>query len=162
MPLGRDAVAEHIRSLSTRATFDQFVHDFARNAGVQVDAVTAGPTLELRLGDALDFLTRKDYADNWLSESHEQFSGLAYADWVSVIETAGFSLGAGSRAWRNDWVIENRIAPVASLGTLDGSPLARPVTHLLTVASTTDPRSGGQSQEPVLRRTRRSVTPGDR
>lgn len=131
-PLSRDAVAEHIRSLSTRATFDQFVHDFARNAGIQIEVVAEG--LTLRLGDAMDFLTRKDYADNWLSESHEQFSGLTYADWVSVIESAGFTLGAGSKAWRNDWVIENRIGPVATLTASDGSPLPWPVTHLLTVA----------------------------
>ena len=138
-PLSRDAVADHVRSLSTRAKLDQFVHDFARNAGVQIalddlKSGGTGPTVELRLGDAMDFLTRKDYADNWLSESHEQFCGLAYADWVSIVEAAGFTLGAGSKAWRNDWVIEHRIAPVASLTSPDGDPIDWPDTHQLQVA----------------------------
>jgi hypothetical protein len=34
-----------------------------------------------------------------------------------------------SHAWRNDWIVDNRIAPVASLDGLDW-----PVTHVLLVA----------------------------
>ena len=126
-------VAEHIRSLSTRATFDQFRHDFAANAGVRIAADATGDELELRLGDAMDFLTRKDYADNWLSETHEQFCGMSFADWEEILDRAGLLLGQGSHAWRNDWVIDNRIAPVASLTDPDGSLVEWPVTHVLAL-----------------------------
>ncbi|WP_231920285.1 class I SAM-dependent methyltransferase [Microlunatus soli] len=132
--LPRAEVADHVGALSTRAKFDQFQHDFARNAGVIIGAETSGAAILLRLGDAMDFLTRKDYADNWLSESHEQFCGLTYADWTKIISEAGLSMAPGSHAWRNDWVITNRIAPVASLADPGGASIDWPVTHLLAIA----------------------------
>lgn len=132
--LSREEVAEHIRSLSTRATFTQFVLDFSANAGVTIDFEPVGDHLALRVGDAMDFLTRKDYADNWLSETHEQFCGLAFADWAQIVARAGLRLDPVSHAWRNDWVIEHRIAPVAELTDPGGAALDWPVTHLLAVA----------------------------
>jgi hypothetical protein len=39
-----------------------------------------------------------------------------------------------SKAWRNDWVIDNRIAPVASITSAPGDPIEWPVTHQLLVA----------------------------
>jgi hypothetical protein len=38
------------------------------------------------------------------------------------------------RAWRNDWIVEHRLAPVASLSSVDGDPVPWPVTHSLLVA----------------------------
>ncbi|HET8661505.1 MAG TPA: hypothetical protein VFM55_21225 [Micromonosporaceae bacterium] len=32
------------------------------------------------------------------------------------------------------WIVDNKLAPVASLHSLDGAPLDWPVTHVLTVA----------------------------
>jgi hypothetical protein len=93
-----------------------------------------GGKLVLRLADAMDFLTRKDYVDNWLSETHEQFCGLNFAGWSQVAQQAGFTIDPASKAWRNDWVIENRIAPVASLTTLEGDPVDWPDTHQLLIA----------------------------
>ncbi|GAA2110000.1 hypothetical protein GCM10009841_31680 [Microlunatus panaciterrae] len=130
---GQDRVAEHIRSLSTRAKFAQFRRDFERNAGVRIEVAASGDALLLRLADAMDFLTRKDYADNWLSETREQFCGLSYPDWQHILASAGLRLGPGSRAWRNDWLIENRIAPVARISDPDGTRLDWPVTHLLAL-----------------------------
>ncbi|MGO1973654.1 MAG: class I SAM-dependent methyltransferase [Propionibacteriaceae bacterium] len=132
--LAREEVADHLRSLSTRATFDQFVLDFGRNAGVVINFEPLGEAVELRLGDAMDFLTRKDYADNWLSETHEQFCGLSFADWREIIDRSGLALDPASHAWRNDWVVDQRIAPVASLTDPGGAALDWPVTHLLAVA----------------------------
>jgi SAM-dependent methyltransferase len=115
----------------TRALFDRFVADyrfpFAWN--------TAGDdTVVLRLADAMDFLTRKDYTDNWESETQEQFCGLEFADWKQLLTDAGFEIDPVSRAYRNDWIIDNRIAPVASLATPSGEPLDWPDTHILFVA----------------------------
>ncbi|SDE57407.1 class I SAM-dependent methyltransferase [Auraticoccus monumenti] len=130
----REQVAEHVAGLSTRARLAQFAVDFERLAGVRVEHQQVGDAVRLRLADAMDYLTRKDYADNWLSECHEQFCGLSWADWQDVVRAAGMTLDAASRPWRNDWVVEHRIAPVAGLRGLDGAELEWPDTHVLLVA----------------------------
>lgn len=126
--------AAYITGLSTRARFFQFAHDFRRNAKVPFGYQQRGDGLVLRLADAMDFLTRKDYVDNWLSETHEQFCGLDFAGWCAVAERAGFTIDPASKAWRNDWVVTNRIAPVAAISTPDGTSLDWPTTHQLLVA----------------------------
>jgi SAM-dependent methyltransferase len=128
--LSPEKVAAYVGGLSTRARLDQFAVDFR----FPFTYSPAGSAVELTLGAAMDYLTRKDYADNWLSETHEQFCGLEYADWKSLLADVGFEVDPASGTARNDWIIDNRIAPTASLATLDGTPLAWPVTHVLLVA----------------------------
>lgn len=129
--LPRTQVAVHVGQLSTRARFDQFATDyrFAYPYRVRSDK-----TIELSLADAMEFLTRKDYPDNWLSETREQFCGMDFAAWQRLLAEIGFELDAASRDWRNDWLVENRLAPVASLSTLDGRIIDWPATHVLLVA----------------------------
>jgi SAM-dependent methyltransferase len=124
-------VAKYVAGLSTRARLDQFAVDYRFPLAYQP---VADDAVELALGDAMDYLTRKDYTDNWLSEAQEQFCGLEFADWKGVLADVGFEMDAASHVWRNDWIIENRIAPVASLAQPDGRELAWPVTHVLLVA----------------------------
>jgi hypothetical protein len=88
----------------------------------------------LMLGEAMDYLTRKDYANNWLSETHEQFCGLEFSDWKTLLNDVGFEVDPASSTWRNDWIIQNRVAPVASITSPDGNALERPATHILIVA----------------------------
>jgi SAM-dependent methyltransferase len=121
-------VAKYVSGLSTRARLDQFAVDY--RFPLAYKPVT-GDSVELALGDAMDYLTRKDYTDNWLSEAQEQFCGLEFADWKALLTDVGFEVDAASRGWRNDWIIEHRIAPVASL---DDGRLDWPVTHVLLVA----------------------------
>jgi SAM-dependent methyltransferase len=124
-------VKTYVESLSTRARLDQFAVDFAFPFAYEpVD----DETVRLDQSSAMDFLTRKDYADNWLSETQEQFCALSFADWTALLTDAGFEVDPASAPVRNDWVIDNRIAPVASLSDLGGNPLPWPATHLLTVA----------------------------
>jgi SAM-dependent methyltransferase len=124
-------VKTYVESLSTRARLDQFAVDFAFPFAYEpVD----DQTVRLDQSSAMDFLTRKDYADNWLSETQEQFCGLSFADWTALLTDAGFEVDPASAPVRNDWVIDNRIAPVASLSDLGGNPLPWPTTHLLTLA----------------------------
>lgn len=139
--LERGEVAAYVDSLSTAGRMVQLAHDFPRLSGVPFAAERIGgddprsATWRLRLADAMEFLTTKDYADNWLSECHESFCGLSFADWRVLLEEAGFTLDPTSRAWRNDWLVENRFAPVAALAdAVTGEPLGWPVTHVLTVA----------------------------
>jgi SAM-dependent methyltransferase len=124
-------VKRYVEGLSTRARLDQFAADFA--FPFAYEALDDGAVL-IELGAAMDYLTRKDYADNWLSETREQFCGLSFADWTALLTEAGFEIDPASTAYRNDWVIENRIAPVASLTDLDGRPLDWPSTHLMAIA----------------------------
>ncbi len=121
----------HLSGLSTRARLDQFAQDYRFPL-----PFTPRPdgAVRIRLADAMDFLTRKDYVDNWLSEAHEQFCGMAFADWAGLLDEVGFELAPASTAWRNDWIVANRLAPVAQLSTMDGEPLDWPVTHTLLVA----------------------------
>jgi SAM-dependent methyltransferase len=124
-------VTEYVAGLSTRARLDQFAVDYQ----FPLEFTPAGDdTVRLRLGDAMDFLTRKDYTDSWLSEAHEQFCGLEFADWKSLLADVGFEVDPASRPSRNDWIVEHRLAPVASLATPDGRPLDWPTTHVLLVA----------------------------
>jgi hypothetical protein len=133
-----DGVAKgELAELSTRARLDRFARDYRFPLPY---SVVSGDTVALRLGDAMDFLTRKDYVDNWMSECHEQFCGMAYADWLAVLADVGFEVDPVSRAWRNDWIVEHRLAPVAELSTVDGEPLPWPETHVLLVARR--PRNG--------------------
>jgi SAM-dependent methyltransferase len=129
--LPADEVASYVAGLSTRARLDQFAADFRFPFGYEpVDPAT----VRLTAGAAMDYLTRKDYADNWLPEVQEQFCGLEYADWKSLLTDVGFEVDPASGTSRNDWVIDNRIAPVAALTTVDGEPLDWPVTHVLLIA----------------------------
>lgn len=133
--LSGEDVRAYVESLSTRARFVQFAHDIQRHAGADFPHhIGADGGISLHLGDAMEFLLHKDYADNWLSESHELFCALAYDDWARLLGEAGFGLDPASRAWRNDWIVTNRLAPCAALETPEGTQLAWPATHVFLVA----------------------------
>jgi hypothetical protein len=93
-----------------------------------------GSSVRISQADAMDFLTRKYYVASWLSEAHEQFCGLEFGGWKALLADAGFEIDAASHTSRNDWIVDHRLAPVASLTDLQGRPLDWPVTHVLTVA----------------------------
>ncbi|MCO8270136.1 class I SAM-dependent methyltransferase [Actinoplanes sp. TRM 88003] len=124
-------VAAYVSGLSTYARLAQFAVDFAFPFEYEP---TGNGVARLALGSAMDFLTRKDYTDNWLSETQEQFCGLDFDDWRTLLTEAGFDIDPASHPLRNDWVIDNRIAPTASLTDVDGAPLDWPSTHAIIVA----------------------------
>jgi SAM-dependent methyltransferase len=130
--LTRDEIAALVEGLSTRARLDRFAADF--HFPVPFKALEDGNTVEMPLGDAMEFLTHKDYPDNWLSEAHEQFCGLEFADWKALLADVGFEVDGASHSWRNDWIVDNRITPVATLSTVDGDPMDWPDTHVLLIA----------------------------
>ncbi|WP_246002479.1 class I SAM-dependent methyltransferase [Allorhizocola rhizosphaerae] len=124
-------VAAYVGALSTRARLDQFAVDCRFPLAYEPHDDSS---VRIALGSAMDYLTRKDYLANWLSEAHEQFCGLEFADWKSLLTDAGFEIDPASHAWRNDWIVHNRLAPVASLTDPHGRPLPWPATHILTIA----------------------------
>jgi len=82
-----------------------------------------------------EFLSKKDYVDNWLSEMHERFCALAWADWVELATGLGFSIAPGSRSYRNEWIVENRFRPVCEVRSLTGDPEDFGITHLVLAAA---------------------------
>jgi SAM-dependent methyltransferase len=130
-----DEVRQRIESLSPPERLPQFARDFRRHAGADFAyEVVDDRTVRLRLADAMEFMSKFTYTDNWQSETHEQFCALAWDDWVRVVNAAGLEVDARSGPWRNDWIVEHTYAPAASLTTPAGAPLDWPVTHLLLVA----------------------------
>lgn len=87
-------------------------------------------TVRLRLADAMEFLTRFSYTDNWLSETHEQFCGFSWADWVQLAGEVGLQVDPRSGPWRNEWLVANVFEPAAALFDDDGNSLDWPVTHV--------------------------------
>jgi SAM-dependent methyltransferase len=136
--LSRDEIAALVEGLSTRGRLDRFAADFHFPVTYKAVDGTEGSAdsgdVEIALGEAMEFLTHKDYPDNWLSEAHEQFCGLEFADWKALLTDIGFEVDAASRSWRNDWIVDNRIRPVAGLSTVDGDAMDWPDTHVLLVA----------------------------
>ena len=128
--------AGYLSRLSTRARFDQFAIDFRSQARVPfLYEVEPDGSIVLALADAMEFLSKKDYVDNWLSECHEQFCALDWHGWTELVQRSGFEVDARSGPWRNEWMVGNRLAPVARLTDLSGTPIEWPVTHLLLVAA---------------------------
>ena len=132
--LPRDEVSAYVAGLSTRARLDQFAVDF--RVPVRLRGASATATVAAGARRAMDFLTRKDYTDNWLSETQEQFCGLEFADWKALLTDVGFELDPASRHHAaTTGSSSNRLAPVAvAAPTSDGTPLDWPVTHILFVA----------------------------
>jgi hypothetical protein len=98
---------------------------------------SGGPLIRLRLRDACEFLSKKDYLDNWQREMHETFCYWTFADWCDAVRSHGFSVEPGSHAFVNPWIVQNRYAgKVELLREVDGKlqPLPWPVTNMVLVA----------------------------
>lgn len=137
----RDELKDYLNGLSTRALFLRFAHDFRREEGFQFDyswkVIGEDEYAETTLGLAMEFISKKDYHSNWMSEMHETFCYWSYADWERELEKAGFVVDSKSKAYTNQWLVKNRYQGKADLFHLvDGrlKPLAYPVTHALIMA----------------------------
>lgn len=136
----RHKLSEHLESLSTYARFYRFANDFRRKEGysvsfeeVQIDNNTY---VQLSLKDATEFLSRKDYTDNWQSEMHETFCFWDFDEWKEHLQSVGFKIHADSKVFTNPWIVENRWQGKASLFTWNGKeliPEEYPVTTMFLV-----------------------------
>jgi hypothetical protein len=137
----REELRQHLLGLSTYGRFRRFARDFRREEDYELafrDVVLEGePLVELRLEDACEFLSKKDYPDNWRSEMHERFCFWSFADWRATVEQVGFRLHAASHAFVNEWLVENRYRSKADLLVKTNTglqPLPYPPTHLVLAA----------------------------
>lgn len=130
-----DEVAAYLDALPVGSRVAQFAQDFRALSGAAWEyEVRDERTIELRLADAMEFLETVSYTRNWLSEMHEQFCALSWADWRDLVASVGLEIDERSGPWRNDWLVQNHFAPAASLRGLDDEPLDWPDTHMLLVA----------------------------
>jgi SAM-dependent methyltransferase len=126
----------YLEGLTPAARLPQFAHDFAGSAGVHfvLDVIDA-QTARLRLGDAMEFLSKFRYTENWQSECHERFCALDWNEWKSLVESVGFEIDPRSGSWRNEWMVENWFRAAAELTDLKGAHVPWPSTHVLMIAS---------------------------
>lgn len=140
---------EWLRDLSTRSRFFVFAHDFLATRRAQQKAEFKFQKLDrahqpgflLSLRSASEFLSKKDYVENWRSELNEEFCFWSFSQWKQVLSDAGFRIlenpnqpQAGSRTCTNPWLVEKRYEGHAQLFTPGGSPLAWPPTNMVLVA----------------------------
>lgn len=130
-----------LKKLSTLGRFRRFSRDFRAQEDQRIqfrEALEFGENyVELRLADACDFLSKKDYTDSWYSEMHETFCYWNFDDWKQAVAKAGFSVNEASHAYRNEWIVEHRYTGHAELFTVSEGqlvPLDFPVTNMLLVA----------------------------
>lgn len=63
---------------------------------------------QLSLKDAYEFISKKDYLDNWQSELKEEFGFWDFKEWIKELKKAGFKMVDGSKTFTNSWIVENR------------------------------------------------------
>jgi hypothetical protein len=137
----RDKLRIYLDGLSTFGRFLRFARDFRRQEGYRLKFQPRTDLGEgfvsLSLFDACEFLSKRDYTDNWESEMHESFCFWSFGEWKAAVEDAGFRIHPASRAFANPWLIENRYRGKADLfrPTANGpAPLDYPVTNMVLVA----------------------------
>jgi SAM-dependent methyltransferase len=148
-------LAEYLSNLSTRARFKRFANDFledARREGkrskdskikfeeVEVEGETY---FKMPLKDAVEFMSKKDYTDNWTSELNEEFAFWSFEEWKDALRRANFYVienhndpELSSRAYTNQWIKENKYEGRVSLYKKEGAALRQmeyPVTNMLLV-----------------------------
>ncbi len=157
---GRDELAQHLRSLSTYARFLRFARDFRAESGgpgIAYHELEIGgeALILLSLRDAVEFMSKKDYLDNWRSEMHEQFAFWDFGEWKAALAGAGFRIvedpnapEQGSRVYTSAWIVENRWRGRVALFSRSGGglqPLPYPATNIILVGE--KPGRGGPEND---------------
>ncbi len=130
--------SHYLSTFSTYARFLRFAQDFRAHEWYKLPykiVEKVGETyIQTSLQDACEFLSKKDYIDNWHSEMHETFCFRSFSEWKEVLEQQWFSVHEDSLAYQNPWIIENRFKGKVELFDLKGNEMDYPVTNILMVA----------------------------
>lgn len=139
---GREA--QWLQQLSSRSRFLLFARDF--RGGREPFAVEemeheGQPVFRLSLRQAAEYLSKKDYTDNWKSEMNEAFCFWSFAQWKAVLAEIGFQVhenpnnpAEGSRAYTNPWIVEHRYAGHVALFAEGKPSLTWPPTNMVLFA----------------------------
>jgi hypothetical protein len=138
---GRDELRQYLEGLSTFTRFKRFAADFRKKEGnqLQYEIIKIGfvDYIIIKLKDACEYISRKDYIDNWMSEMHETFCYWSFEDWKENLEKAGFKIKPESSSFSNLWIIENRFIGKVELFNMIDSKLFKmdyPVTNMVLIA----------------------------
>jgi hypothetical protein len=136
----KEAFSHYLTSLSTYARFLRFARDFRHKEGYVLNysatTIDKNNYIITTLRDAMEFLSRKDYTDNWQSEMHETFCFWDFSEWKNNLQQAGFIIHPSSKAFTNEWIVQNRWKGKAELFTLINNklePLDYPVTTMFLI-----------------------------
>lgn len=141
----RSREANWLETLSSRSRFHLFAKDFLGGrrhftfSEVQIDGQAE---FQLTYRQAAEFLSKKDYTDNWSSEMNEEFCFWSFPKWKAVLAEIGFQVlenpnqpELGSRCYANPWIIEHRYRDRVKLKSADGNQLEWPPTNMVLIAS---------------------------
>jgi len=156
LPESQQELAKYLKGLSTKARFHHFADYYLRGMRQQGKR---GPESILRyrlerfegeiytvlsLKDATEFITKKDYVDNFHSELNEEFAFFSFTDWKELIKSVGFSIienpndpEASSHVYTNEWVVKNRYeGKVGIFEMVDNKlvPVEYPPTNVVLIA----------------------------
>ena len=65
---------------------------------------------------------------------HESFCFWSFGDWTRELESVGFAVLPGSRAYVNEWRVSHHFEGHVRLFGLDGTPRPYPVTNVALAA----------------------------
>jgi SAM-dependent methyltransferase len=134
-----------LHKLSTRSRFFLFAHDFRGGHGAFT--FTEEPhgnrrTFRLSLRNAAEFLSKKDYTDNWSSEMNEEFCFWNFSKWKQVLAEIGFQVfenpnhaAESSRVYTSPWIVEHRHVGHVEILNPDGQSMGWPPTNMVLVAT---------------------------
>ena len=140
----KDRSAEWLHTLSTRSRLFLFAQDFL--GGQSGFSFKEGshrdrPVFRLALRQAAEFLSKKDYTDNWSSEMNEEFCFWNFSKWKQALTEIGFKIfenpnhqSEGSRVYTYPWIVEHRHTGHAEVMDLQGHALPWPPTNMILVA----------------------------
>lgn len=115
----RHEVSDYLQSLSTYARFLRFARDFRQKEKFtlpyKIESISGKEYISCSLQNATEFLSRKDYTDNWDSEMHETFCFWDFGEWKQSLVDAGFSIHPDSKVFTNQWIVDHRWKGKAAL-----------------------------------------------
>jgi hypothetical protein len=154
-------LAAHLKGLSTYAKFVRFSQDYLadmRESGkrgtetqvkYRIENIDGNEYIVLKLKDAVEFMTKKDYVDNWNSELNEEFAFWSFSEWKDALTTAGFKIIEDpnqadkiSRVYTSEWIAKNSFKEKVELYTKTEKGLQRmdyPVTNMVLAGEKVDP-----------------------
>jgi len=144
--IARDTRRDHdwLQKLSTRSRLFLFARDFlGGKSGFTInEAISQNRTMfQLTLRLAAEFLSKKDYVDNWASEMNEEFCFWDFQKWKEVLTEAGFQIvenpnnpAESSRVYTNPWIVEHRHVGHLEITDLNGKASPWPPTNMVLIA----------------------------
>ncbi len=99
-----------------RKMFGKFVKEFKQGAGAVVkEVILNGKSFyRMSLATAYEFLSKKDYLENWELEINEEFGYLTLPAYKNILRKIGFKIVSATN-YKNPWIINNRWKGKAAL-----------------------------------------------